>query len=184
MKDIFSNFFKISISTSIVFLIFGILLLFNPEGIIVTISIVIGLLLSLFGISELIKYSKNTDSKINLSIGVFTLIAGLLLIINTNILATIIPVLIGICMIILGVKKLELALNFKENKVYGWTHMMVMAVLTLVCGIIFVINPIKGAFLATQVLGIIIIIYSLIDITDSVILKEGMKKIKKIIEEK
>lgn len=184
MKELFSNFFRISIFTSIIFMIFGILLFFNPEGVIVTISCIIGFLLILVGICSIVFYFKNsTYLQSYLVSGVFSTICGIILISNTNIIATIIPIMIGICMIVLGIKKFDLSLRLKDNQINTWFYMLIMAILTFIFGIILILNPIQGAFIATKIIGIIIIIYSILDIIDSIMFKNDIKKITKIIEQ-
>lgn len=184
MKEIISRFYKVSIFSSIIFFIFGLLLYLKPEGIITVVSSVIGILLIIVGLYSLIMYFKDKIYfKGNLISGIFALVSGILLIINTNIIATIVPIIIGICMIGLGARKLEISLRFKDSKVIGWSYMLIMAIITIVCGIVLVINPIKGAFIATKIIGIIIIIYSIIDIIDNIIFKNNLKKIDKIINQ-
>ena len=113
MKELFTNFFRISVFTSIIFMIFGLLLFFNPEGVIVTISCIIGAFLIMIGVSGIIMYFKDRIYfRSYLITGLFSLIFGIILIMNTNIIATIIPIMIGICMIGLGIKKFDLSLNF------------------------------------------------------------------------
>lgn len=184
MKEIFSKFYKVSIFSSIIFLIFGLLLYLSPEGIIATVSFVMGIFLLIVGIYSLIMYFKDKIYfKSNLISGIFALVAGILLITNTNIIATIVPIIIGICMIGLGARKLEISLNFKDNQVLGWSYMLIMGIITIICGIILIINPIKGAFIATKIIGIIIMIYSIIDIIDSIVFRNNLKKVNKIINQ-
>ncbi len=184
MKEIFSRFFRISILTSIIFMIFGLLLFFNPEGIITLVSSMIGIFLILMGVCGMIMFFKDKVYYQNeLIMGIFAILSGILLVTNTNIIATIIPIIIGISMIGLGAKKLEISFTFKDHQVTGWLYMLVMAILTLVFGIILIMNPIKGAFIATQAIGIIIVLYSILDIVDSIIFKNNLKKINKIIEQ-
>jgi uncharacterized membrane protein HdeD (DUF308 family) len=166
-------------------MILGLLLFFNTYDVIVAFSVIIGIFLILLGIAEIINYIKNRQfGQYSLVVGLFCLIAGILLVMNTNIIATIIPIVIGICMIGMGARKLELAISFKDNAISGWALMLIMSLLTLICGIILIINPIKGAFLAAKSLGIIIVIYAIIDIIDSIAVKENVKKLSKILEEK
>ena len=61
--------------------------------------------------------------------------------------------------------------------------MLIMAIVTFIFGIVLVLNPLQGAFLATKVVGLIIVIYSVMDIIDSVVLKKNIQKIHKIIEQ-
>jgi len=184
VKNIFLGYFRLSMFTSIIFMIFGLLLFFNPGGIIGSISIIIGLFLSIIGITRIISYFNNRGlGQIDLISGLFFTISGILLITNTNIIATIVPIIIGVCMIMMGAKKLDISLNFKNSNIKGWSYMFIIAILSIVCGIIFIINPIKGAFLATKVLGLIIMVYSIIDIINGLIFKNSFNKVTKIINE-
>ncbi len=182
MKNIFSNYFKMSILASVIFFIFGLLLFFDPESIIVSISVVIGIIGIIFGVFEIMLYTK-TNSHTSLVSGLFSLIAGLVLILNTNILATIIPMIIGIAMLFQGIKKLEIAVSFKEQNISNWSYMLVASILSILCGILFVVNPILGAVVTTQIIGIIIMIYAVMSIIDNIAFKDKFDRITKVIDE-
>lgn len=182
MKDLFASFFRISISTSLIFLVFGLLLFFNPVGIIVAISIFFGVVAIIYGIGEIVVYARNPEfNTSDLITGIISIAIGILLVVKTNIIATIIPLIIGICIFILGIRKISLALNLKKDKYQGWVQMLVIGILTLTCGFILVLNPIKGAFITTQIIGLIIAIYAVIDIIDSLILKKHIDDVKKTL---
>lgn len=182
MINIFKSYFKFSFLTSLIFMLLGVILYFNPSGIITSISLLLGLFAFIFGISEIAIYLKNkkqTDT--NLITGLFLSMIGLLLITNTNLIATIVPIILGICMVFIGGKKIGTSLLLKENGVRGWSYMFIIGLITLILAFIFIINPLKGAFIATKVLGIIIIIYSIIGIIDGVVLKNKVEEISKMI---
>lgn len=181
MKKIFDNYIKITSLSSIVFLIFGILLVVNPEGIITLVSDIFGIIGIAFGMFELIYYTKTT-SRPTLVVGLFSLIAGIILILNTKIFASIIPIIIGLAIIIQSVQKIEIAVSFKEQKINEWSYMFISAAIMLVFGIIFVVNPIIGAIITTQIIGILIIIYSLMSITNNIIFTKKFKEINKVID--
>ena len=52
-------------------------------------------------------------------------------------------------------------------------------VLIIFSGIIFIINPFEGALAITKIIGIFMIIYALLDIINTVIVKKGVKEIEK-----
>lgn len=182
MRDIFNNYFKITFASSILYLIFGLLLFFNPGGVIVTISVIIGAISMIFGVFEIIMYTK-TNSNVALITGAFTFVAGLILCLNTNILATIIPMIIGVALLMQGVKKLEIAASFKEKSHDNWLYMFIAATLTIIVGIILFINPILGAVITTQVVGAFISVYAIIDIIDNMVIKKKYKEVIKVIDE-
>ena len=182
MRDIFNNYFKISFASSILYLVFGLLLFFNPSGVIVTISVIIGAISMIFGIFEIIMYTK-TNSRTALTLGAFSFVAGLILCLNTNILATIIPMIIGVALIMQGVKKLEFAASFKEKNNDSWLYLFIAAALTIIVGIILFINPILGAVVTTQIVGAFIAIYAIIDVIDNAVIKKKYDNVIKVIDE-
>ena len=181
MKNIFTSYFKISYLMSFIFLIFGLLLFINPESIIISISIIIGILAIIFGAFEMMIYFK-TNINTSLISGLFSLIAGIVLILNTNILAIIIPVIIGFAMVMQGVKKLDMAATFKKENIKNYYYLFIMATLNILCGILFIVNPIMGALITTKIIGLVIIIYSIISIMDIFIFKKQIKQVSRVID--
>ena len=182
MKEIFSNYFKMSYVVSTIFLLLGILLCVDPNGIISTISIFIGIIILVFGIFEIILYV-GTLSHTSLVVGIISFTAGIIFLLNKNILASLIPVIIGIAMVIQGVKKLEISATCKSQNISSWPYMFIAAVVTMIFGIVFIINPMMGAVITTQIIGLLIVIYSFTSIIDNIIFKDKFEKISKIIDE-
>ena len=81
-----------------------------------------------------------------------------------------------------SVIKIQYAMTLKEYKSNNWLTVMIVSVLTLACGILFVFNPFKGATLLTQTLGIVLCIYAVVDIANSIILKKNMKSFAKDVK--
>ena len=181
MKNMFSNFLKLSILSSIIFILFGLLLFINPDGVITSISLIIGLILLIIGIVELVCYFKDRINYQNiLMLSLFFIATGIILISNPNIIATIIPIFIGVCMLALGIQKIDIAMLIKGTG--RWAYILITGIITLLCGILLIVNPIKGAFIATKMIGLIIMVYSVLDIIDCLVLKKNVKEINKIIE--
>lgn len=180
MKNMFSNFLKLSILSSIIFILFGLLLFINPDGVITSISLIIGLILLIIGIVELVCYFKDRINYQNiLMLSLFFIATGIILISNPNIIATIIPIFIGVCMLALGIQKIDIAMLIKGSD--RWVYILITGIITLLCGILLIVNPIKGAFIATKMIGLIIMVYSVLDIIDCLVLKKNVKEINKII---
>ena len=58
-----------------------------------------------------------------------------------------------------------------------------MSILSIVCGIIFIFNPLDGANYIASFVGILLIIYSISDIVDMIIFKVNVNKIYKNIKD-
>ena len=187
MQDIFKRVFRMSIISSIMFLIFGFLLIFQTENVIKTISIIIGSILLVIGVFPIINYFRNRSQNIlsnaGLLYGIFSVVAGIIIMVNKNLLATIIPVLTGVWMIINSVNKIQIAMELRDNKIDSWFISFIFAILILIGGTLLIINPFRGAVLLSKTVGIFIVIYSLLDIADSVFIKVKTKEVKDAIME-
>ncbi len=174
-----------SIIFSVVFILIGAFLLARPEDAIHLVSYALGILLILWGIISIIQFftDKESDSylEIGFIIGVFIFIFGLIIIIKPNIVASIIPLLLGIWMLINGVTKLSYALTL--NKLTSAAGSIIISLLIVILGILLIFNPFEGAKTLVQILGVCIIIYSILDVIESFVIKGILKKeIKDTIE--
>ncbi len=180
--------FNLSIITSVIIFVLGVFLFFEPDTIIRMISIILGVIILIPGITSLLDYRK-TKYQPNLVTGVITVIIGLILIINTKFVASILPFILGIYFVINGINRLQYALELKRQKISPYRSSFFLSLLIIICGILFIINPFGGAVTITQVIGIFMIIYAILDIWNSMIIKKEMKQtrdrvIEAIIEEK
>lgn len=180
--------FTLSLITSFAFVILGLFLFIRPDATITTISYIIGIILLMLGVVSIIRYFRS-DYGINaldfdLVYGVLVIIAGLYLIFNPVMLATIFPIILGIWIIINSVTKFQYALVLKKIEKSDWKYTLLISFLTFMWGVILLINPLKSVLLITQVIGIFIIIYAVLDIINNFILKRNEDEINKIYIEK
>ena len=177
----FKKIFRASIITSILLFLFGLVLIFNSEECIKSISIIIGLILIIIGILPVTSYfryrKEETISEISLISGIFSIVCGLMFLFNEEMLLILIPVFIGVWMIINGVNKFRFALDLKDMNETSWIITFIFSILIVVCGGYFIINPARGAKIVSQTLGIIICIYSILDIVDCILIKIKYKEI-------
>ena len=96
--QIVKKIFGINLLTSVLFLIFGLFLVFKTEGTIQLIASLIGVILLLNGGFSFIKYFKNQEdsSTVDLVYGIFAIVAALALILNPEAVASILPFVLGI----------------------------------------------------------------------------------------
>lgn len=181
MQDSLKKIYRVSVVSSVIFLIFGLFLVFQTENVIKTISIIMGGILLIIGIVPIVNYFKNRIhnffSSAGLLYGVFSTVAGLMILFNTKILATIIPILSGVWMIVNSVNKIQIAMELRDNKVKSWLITFIFAIIILIAGVFLIINPFASAVLLGKTVGIVIIIYTVLDIIDSVIIKLKAKDI-------
>jgi uncharacterized membrane protein HdeD (DUF308 family) len=162
---------------SLFLLIVGLFLFIRPEVTIVTISYVIGISLIILGFSSFTRYLISKDNKSNVVdcvYGVISMIVGVCIILYPSVIVSIVPFILGVVFIINSSIKLRYSLILKEYSNSRWLYSFIISLITLICGIVLAINPFKGAIVITKLIGLFIIIYSSLDLINSLILKANM----------
>lgn len=170
--------FNVSILTSVVILVIGIFLFIQPDTVIRMISVVLGIIFLIPGITALIDYFKEKNSA-SLVLGVITVLVSLILIIKTDLVASILPFILGIYFVVNGITRLQYALELKKQGYASFTTSLVFSLLIMLCGILFILNPFEGAMALTQMIGMFMIIYAALDISNTVVIKRGMRVVTK-----
>lgn len=185
MVESVKKLFRMSIVTSIFFIVIGLFLILKPETTITTISYVLGAIIMVSGVIFLIKYFSNKDQlgifSGDLVYGVMSTIFGLILILNPTALAKIIPFILGIWIVISSVTKIQYSLQLKAYENKAWISTMIIAAITFIWGIILLFNPFEGAMVLTQVIGMFILVYAILDLIEVTIIKKNLKDFKKEI---
>lgn len=172
---------KMSIASlifSILFIIAGLFLLLRPETAINIICYILGVILLISGVVYIIQFfsDKSSDSYLSISFifGAFLFIFGVIILIRPDIIASIIPLLVGVWMLINGVTKLSYALTI--NKVNRTTLSIVGSIIIIIIGILLIFNPFEGAKNLVRIIGISFIFYSVIDLVESILITLSIKK--------
>lgn len=177
LKDKLKNMYRTSLLFSIILFFVGLFLVMKAETTLNVISYIVGVMLILWGIIPVITFFSNKENNSYLNsgfiLGVFSLIIGVIVIINPKIIASIIPFVIGIWMIINGVTKLYYSLMLNKEKNASVAIGISLAI--LVCGIFLVANPFKGAEILTQIIGASIMVYAVLDIVECFTIKKVIK---------
>lgn len=186
MEKLMKKFFRSSIITSAVLLTLGLLLFFQSEATIVAISYIIGGILVALGVLAIIKFIQGTNkegkNELEIVYGVVTVILGTLIIKNPEAIASIIPLILGVAIIISSATKLQYAFELKANSNKLWKATMLVSIISTLCGVILLFNPFKGAVVFTKVVGLFIIIYAVLDTISTLTIKRNVKIIHNAIE--
>lgn len=178
--------FNISIISSLLLFLFGLVLAVNAEGFIKSITVAIGIVLLLIGVFPVIDYfryrKEGLGASVGLISGIFSIVCGLMLLINEDLLMILIPVFIGVWMIINGINKIQVSFEIKDLGEKSWIITFIYSILIIVLGGYFIVNPISGATTVTSFIGIILCIYAVLDIIDCIIIKVKVKSFKKELD--
>ena len=162
MRDLTKRIFWASIASTLVMLLFGILLFIFPETVIKSVAIAMGVIFIMIGVIPIINYFRfratGFTTTFSFLLGIFCIVAGLILLMNENILGTIIPILTGVWMIINSINRISISMDLRDDKITFWVITFIYAILTLVAGVLLILDPVNGGKLVTKTIGIIIVI--------------------------
>ena len=186
METLMKKFFRSSLISSIILMIIGVLLILQSEITIITISYLIGTLLIAMGAIAIIKFIKNINNvnreELDIFYGVVTIILGVIVVYNPEAIASIIPIIIGIGIIINSATKLQYAIELKQSLNSQWKTTVIISIISAVCGVILICNPFKGAVVIMQIIGGFIVAYSILDIISTITIKKNFAAIHNAID--
>ena len=188
MEGLMKKFLKSSIITSAILTVLGILLIFQSETTIMMISYIIGGVLVAIGALALIRYVKSGEkpilrNELDIVYGIITVIFGIIIIQNYQAIASIIPAVIGIAIIISSAGKLNYAFQLREDESSMWKTTMAISIISTICGVVLLFNPFKAALGIMKIIGVFIIIYAVLDLISTIAIRSSVIKIQKAVEE-
>ncbi len=166
-----------SLISSAVILVLGLLLFFKSSVTLMGISYIFGGLIIAIGVLAIVRFISNNHSDIsnqlNIVYGIICIISGIFFIEKPEIIGSIIPVVMGIGIIISSSLKIQQSFNLKSlnSSYFFWSF--VTALLSLICGVVLLFNPFKGAVIITKVIGIFLVMYAILDICNTIVLKKS-----------
>lgn len=155
---------KLNIFTAILFLIVGALLVSNPDKVIAIISYIVGTLLIIMGIYSCIKNYYNTKADSNtpandLVLGITVIVIGILFLLLANSIGVAVRYVFGAWIIFSGLSRLISSLQLDKKSNLFITQISIASLLILIG-----LYTILAANVALQVVGIIMMVYSILEI--------------------
>ena len=119
MKKQFDKILKTSLISWLVFIVLGLFLVLKAELTLQIISYMVGgtLLLAIVPLTKQLLSKDPNYMNFAFISQIFMVVAGFVIIINTGLIASIIPILIGILMLVNGVAKLQFAVLLKNSNI-------------------------------------------------------------------
>lgn len=177
-----NNFILSSIIASVLFILIGLSLIIFPEVSLNIIAYIIAAIFIILGIYLLVINNKFILLMDTIMSGILMILLGVILMMYPKSLSLLIPVILGVWIIISSVVKIRISISLKEYKDTPWVLCLVLSIISLICGIIFIINPMVSSSIVTTLVGFLIVIYAIANIVDMMMLKTQIKKIIKAIE--
>mgnify|MGYP000504974777 CR=1 FL=1 len=156
--NIFEKIRKDVVWSSIAYLIIGFILLIKPGTALVTIVHILALLAVVMGVVSLVTYFKDKYSVGNGGVikGIVYFVIAAFLYFGAGFIISIVPFILGL-IVISGIVKLQEALDMMKYRADGSVTVLVIAILSLVFGILILINPFGTAELLFRIIGIALI---------------------------
>lgn len=104
---------------------------------------------------------------------------GIILLLYPDILVILIPIVVGMFVIVNSIVDIQLSLVLKDCGYNMWFLSIILSILTIVCGIIIMINPQSSSAALTTIFGILVMVYSVAGMTNLIIFKSNVNNIVK-----
>lgn len=168
-----------SILTSIVFAILGFIIYYNPNTTFTVITYIIGAIFIVMGIPRIVSYFKTKANfeayNYDLVYGIIAILLGIVVIVCSNFIEAFLRIAIGVWILYSGVIRIGAAIrlqNINASK-YAWITMLAIAIVMIIFGLYIVAVP--GSVVAT--IGILMVIYSVMDIIEELIFMQNVKNL-------
>lgn len=182
MLNIVKKELNISVVASLLYIALGIIVIAFPEQTLTVVSTIIAIFAIIYGIVLTIINIANIKEGRNLLLGVLLIVMGTALIIYPNSLNVLISLGIGIWFISISVSRIRFATFLREVAEINWLVVLISSIITLLIGISFIFTPLASAVALTTISGILMIIYSIVDIFEVIFIKRNIEAIEKVIE--
>ena len=182
MLNKLNKYLNSGIILTIVFLLVGGILIVKPDISFNIISYLIGASLIVSGIYLFIIDYKTKNIFINVFLyAILLTLIGILIILNPITLKVILPIFLGLWFLISGIFKIRLDIYMKDEPYFILS--LITNIITVICGVILLINPVESVSAITISLGIIIVVSSISSLIDIIIFKKNINSVVKYLKE-
>ncbi len=164
LKKFIKNVKKISLVTSAVSFVAGLLFLIFPAQSIKYLSLAFGIGLIAAGIAGVVSYLKDSDEKVALILGIISVVFGIIVCARYRAIISLILVLFGIYMLVYGIANFITGLKAFALTHFGGITTMVLSVVSAVFGFVAVFRSHQLTETIVQLIGIAMIIYAVLSV--------------------
>ena len=161
---------------AILVILFGLFLVIWADEVTNAMSIVIGILIILYGIRKIYEYFTFKVDTGNIIIGIISIVFGLFLTINLSFIKELISFIIGIYILLISINSLITIL--KLNSVAKYNKSIILTVIGIIIGFLCIIGKFIIPDLFLRFTGIMIIVFGIINILNTIMVDKTiyMKK--------
>lgn len=175
MREFLIKIKNLSLITIAAGFIIGIVLLVRPDETVQFISILCGVTVIMLGIGAWISYFTKFKSTILAILGTLAVIAGIILCVRYRSIVSAVIFLFGVFVLVGGIVDLISAIDAKRNDLKSWIVSVIMSAVTIILGLIVIINPFDSVMVLTQLLGAGLIVYAVMDLISFIQIRKIVK---------
>lgn len=175
MREFLIKIKNLSLITIAAGFIIGIVLLVRPDETVQFISILCGVTVIMLGIGAWISYFTKFKSTILAILGTLAVIAGIILCVRYRSIVSAVIFLFGVFVLVGGIVDLISAIDAKRNNLKSWIVSVIMSAVTIILGLIVIINPFDSVMVLTQLLGAGLIVYAVMDLISFIQIRKIVK---------
>lgn len=136
----------------------GVVLLIWPEKTIDIFCRILAIGLIIMGVVDIVSYFMNRSiHPFAGALGLIVLLVGIWVFIKPESVVSLIPIVIGVILCVHGIQDMKLAIETKGNGYDKWWSMLIIAAISLVFGVLCIVNAFGMVKLALQFIGIALI---------------------------
>lgn len=183
MRALFDKIKNFSIITIVASVVIGAVLLIKPDEALQFVSIACGATMIVLGAASWIYYFAKDKSLFLAGLGSIVLVVGIFVCVKYESIVSFLLFFFGLFILVSGI--INLLTSFRSRK-YGlgsWAISLVLSVLTVILGIIILVNPFDSMLSIIRFLGAGLLIYAVVDIITFVQVKKVATIIKNEINE-
>lgn len=171
---------------SIIYIIIGLIMLLNPMFVRNAVNYIMGVFAILYGIVYIISLyqKKDTDffSKFDLLGGILCISFGLFLIVNPDILFSLIPFCAGVIIFMDSINLIYQSISLKRLNVDKWWINLIISLIFLCFSIFIILNSKNISDLLIRIIGLFLIFDAISDFIITLILSKKIEKTRENID--
>lgn len=183
----FIRFINYSILSSLLFIILGLFIIIFPQTSLSLFSYCVAVMGIILGIYLVILDITSKDRFLTIDTmfqRILLLVLGIILLIYPDTISKLIPIVLGIWFILSGVNKIRISTLLRGIDNSSFIITLLSAILSVVCGFIFIVNPLTSSSVITIISGLTIIVYAMSNMVDTIIFKKHLNNISKEIKKR
>ena len=153
---------KAGVLPSLTFLVLGVLLLVMPQTSLLWICYAFGAVVLVTGIVCLIQYARVRGSGFAAPFllvgGVITAALGLFTLAQPQAVASFLPVVFGLFILVEGCSRIGAALDLARRKADKWWVLLLLSLLSIALGLLLLFDPFEAAVSAVMLCGVLLIV--------------------------